>query len=794
MNHAPPRVCLGVLLIALATLLFEVCLTRIFSVTLWYHFGFLAIALAMLGGTAAAVCCFVLGERATGDGYRAWLSWCALGFALLGPASLWLHFHAPLDAYAIGGEKFFAAMGAQLLGFFLVFFASGMCITIALTRHAVSLGTIYFCDLIGAAAGAILFVPLLAWFSAPALVFAASLAAAMAGLLFFGPGAAWPQKGAAGLATAACAALLAINDSAGVLEVLRIKAYRGATMQAEEQGKIYEKWSPVARVAVFEPRISSGGREMMRLTNDGGAPTNLHRFDGDVAKLDYLRGDARQIAHHLKPSADVLVIGSAGGRDVRSALAFDQKRIAAVEINPVTVDLVRSRYADYIGRIFEHPRVTLHEEEGRNFLTASDAAYDLIQVSMIDSWAGSTAGAYVFNESNLYTTDAIADYLARLKPGGILSITRYYRSHETIRLANVMLAHLEDAGVPDSHLRLVVALEQGSKTRGTLLLKNGIFTAEEAPAIVAAARASYNDLVYAPHVADEDLVSGEYAQVFRSLICPAKYGGGSREEVVSTFPLDISAVSDDRPFFFFMDRPSSALMLEGSGHIARRMAIPLLYGVFGFLALACGLTVVLPLVLSRCSGVRGMPYRWRAMIYFGCLGLGFMVIELGLIHKLTVLLGYPAYSFITVVTTLLLAGGMGSWLSGRVSPNHGRRTLCLVLVLVTIGTASCAIACQYSHTLRSLDSTWRTLCVVAFLAPLGLVMGMCFPLGMSILRRLHPSIVPWGWGVNGACGVFGCAAMLVIALNFGLTACLLTGCACYFVALTCMATIRAPAS
>jgi hypothetical protein len=792
MTRVPPRICVGVLLIALATLLFEVCLTRTFSVTLWYHFGFLAIALAMLGGTAAAVACHVLGDRLTGDGFAVRLGWFAMVFAAAAPAAMWLHFHAPLDAYAVGGEKFFAATGIQLLGFFLVFFSGGMCITIALTRFAVRLGTVYFFDLVGAAAGAVLFVPLLAWFSAPALVFAASLAGGAAALLFLGRRAGWVIRPAAALVTAGAAVLLCVNDSLGVLEVSRIKAYRGATMQEEERGRIYEKWSPVARVAVFEPRLSAEGQEMMRLTNDGGAPTNLHKFDGDVAKLADLRGEARQIAHHLKPGADVLIIGSAGGRDVRSALAFDQQSITAVEINPVTVELVRERYADYIGRLFEHPRVTLHQAEGRNFLTASQARYDLIQVSMIDSWAGSTAGAYVFNESNLYTTDAVADYLAHLKPDGVLSITRYYRSHEAIRLANVILAHLEHRGVPDPHRRLVVVQEQASKRRGTLLLKNGTFGPGDAPALLAAARASHNDLVYAPHVAEEDLVRDEYARVFRSLIHPQRYGATSRAAVVRAFPLDISPVSDDRPFFFFMDRPRSALLMGGDGPAARRMALPLLYGVFGFLALVCVLTVILPLALSRRSGLRGMPYRWRGMAYFGCLGVGFMLIELGLIHRFTVLLGYPAYSFITVVTTLLLAGGIGSWLSGHPTIHGRRRVLCLALAAVAVAISAIALEPEHVHALRALPAAWRTACVAGLIAPLGLAMGMCFPLGMDVLRRLHPGIVAWGWGVNGACGVFGCAATLVIALNFGLTACLLTGGACYLVALACVATVRVP--
>src|SRR5947207_5084101 len=174
MARVPPRICWGVFLTALAALLFEVCLTRIFSVTLWYHFGFLAIALAMLGGTAAAMSCFIFRRWLLGDDYQSRLGWSAFLFALAAPVAMVVHFHAPLDEYHIGHLMFFALWGAQFLLLFLVFFAAGLCLTIALAKHAARLNTVYFFDLVGAACGPLLFILLLSWFSAPALVFLVS--------------------------------------------------------------------------------------------------------------------------------------------------------------------------------------------------------------------------------------------------------------------------------------------------------------------------------------------------------------------------------------------------------------------------------------------------------------------------------------------------------------------------------------------------------------------------------------------------------------------------------------------
>jgi hypothetical protein len=781
------RLLAGVFLVALAGLLFEVTLTRIFSVTLWYHFGFLAIALAMLGGTAAAVACFVFRERLAGERAESNLGWFALLFAVAAPLAVACHLSNRLERYDVDEAKLWLYASLQCALLFAVFFAAGMCISIALVRHAARLGKVYFADLVGAALGTVLVAPLLWTLSAPTIAFVVSAAGAVAALLFFPAGRRGGKLLAAG-ATLAAAALVCVNDPWGLVKVSRIKSYAAAQLQTIEPEKVYEQWSLVGRVAVFPPRKSRGGREMMRVTVDGGAPTNLHRYGGDPNELGYLRHDFRQIGQHLRPGGEILIIGSAGGRDVRAALEFGQKRITAVELNPVTAHLVMERYADYIGHIFSDPRVRFYNAEGRNFVASSSDRYDLIQINMVDSWGG---GAYVFNESNLYTREAIADYLAHLKPGGILAITRYYRFDETLRLANTMLEELEASGTGDGHQRIAVVLEKRTAERACVLLKNGTFTAEETERLASAAWGSGHEIVYAPFVSAERLVQSDYARLFRSLIDPVAHGERGRADVVGRYRRDVSAVTDDRPFFFFMDRPGQVLQFGEDRHSSRRLAVPLLYGVVVFLAAASVLTVLVPLVLSRRANVRGVPFKVRCMLYFGCLGLGFMLIELGLVHKFTVLLGYPGYAFVVVLATLLCAGGLGSVASERWL-SRGTRPLYILLPLVAQCAGALAFAPQLEM-LRIVTPAWATACVVALLAPLGFLMGMCLPAGMQIARRLHGALVAWGWGVNGVCSVLGCAAALALALHFGLTVCLLAGGGCYLLALLAISTVK-PAS
>lgn len=790
-----PGLVAGVSLIAMATLVYEVLLTRIFSVTLWYHFGFLAISMALLGIAASAVLCFLYPERLVGERHLRVMCLSALAFAALAPATVAFHVSAQLPSYE-DPMAFYAVFGAQLTLFFLAFFSAGLCISIALYRYAEKVGTIYFFDLVGAAVGSLSVVPLLYYWSAPALVFAVSAIACLAAAAFVQtPGRILVRLLCLGAASA-CIALAWFNDDLGLLRVRLIKSYSTGDFQRPEPEKFFEKWSPVARVAVIAPGRPFSPKEMLRITTDAGAPSLMLAFDGDYSKIQHLRWDPVQAAHHLKRRAHTLVIGTGGGIDVLTALVFDQERVTGVEINPVMAKIVTDHFADYTGRIFDDPRVTLHVREGRNFVAGSEDAYDIIQFMMIDSWSGSAAaGAYVFSENSLYTTEAVGDYLAHLKPGGILAMTRYFRWAEGLRLTNLFADHLERQGVEDVERRIVV-LKKTEKTAShivTVLLKNGEFAREEVVTLRELAKRTGAQILYAPHLPETELPTKGQDGLFRVAVNPPAYGL-TRQGFVEGHTWNLSPPTDDHPFFFFTRRLRDVFSVSSSEHAARRAAIPLLLGMAMVFALIALLSIFLPLYLRARSEIRQAPYRVRSLAYFAMLGAGFMLVEISLIQRLTIFLGHPTWSFVVVLTTLLFSSGSGSLFSARwadANPRILSRVLAFILVL--LGFYTLVVYDQFIG-LMALGKAARILLVIAVMMPVGFLMGMCFPMGVQIARRFHESLVPWGWGVNGAFSVFASILSIVLAIALGFKTSLALGTACYSVALFIILTLVRPES
>ena len=793
-NRVPRSVLTGVGLVALGTLLFEVTLTRIFAVTMWYYFGSLAISLALMGLSIAAICCFLFHDRFLGKQADDYLVLFPLLFAVSAPLSVFVHLQAKLEHYAVDPVRFFLTLSLEILFLVFPFFCSGMCISIALYRYSSHVHQVYFVDLVGASLGSLLVVAMLYRFSGLAIVFGVAAIAALAGVSF--SLSTHRLRAQAGLILVAVGggALLFVNDSLGVLAINQVKSYVPGRLQQAETERIYEEWCPLSRVAVFAPVYSDDGASMT-VTYDAGAPTLLRYYSGDVSQAEYLRRSPRQIVHHLKPNADVLVIGSGGGTDILSSLIFDQRKVTAIEINPVVAKLVTKTYANYIGRIFDDPRVTLEVRDGRNFVAGTTEKFDIIQITMIDSWVGAAAGAYLFNENSLYTREAVRDYVRRLKPGGILSITRYYDWDEALRLTNLAVSYLAEAGLADEIANRIIVVgtkPAPSYRQATLLLKNGTYTPEESQKLLATATADGYPVIYAPHLLESDLDPASYSGLFRALIAPAKFGGGrSREDLVSSFPKDISASTDDKPFFFFNARLGQIFDPDPYDHASRRLAMPLLYGCFAVFAVFGFLTILLPLWLSGKGEVRSTGPSLRLLTYFGCLGAGYMLIEIPLIQRLTIFLGHPTYSFVVVLAALLFSSGLGSLASGDKSLRPSVTRLLRVLIGVAVAII---LYLTFAHgaliDLMWLSKSARIALAVGLLFPAGFLMGMCFPLGIRIAREIHPRLVPWGWGVNGAFSVFASSCSLILALNFGLRLTILAGLLCYLLAFFLILSLR----
>src|SRR5918993_2179353 len=491
-NAATPsaRHLAGVALVSATLLMTELALTRIFSVTMYYHFAFLAISIALFGLSASGVYAYVMrrsfDKRSTGS----LLTLHSLLFAAATVLAL-----AALVRIRVGlnySHENLVKMIAIYTLAALPFFTGGAVISLAITRLRKQVNVVYGADLIGAAAGCLLLLPLLNRFGAPGVVLLAAVLGGAAALLFS------PAK--AMVRTAAIAAL-AVGIPGG-LQLMGSAPFDVSNTKGHDQDTVlFAKWNSFSRVAVYDRShgdwsLSStykGEKPETRFMDiDSAASTPIVRFDGDLSKVEYLKYELTGLAFHLVgsdprtvPVSDpgtvrgsdpftALIIGPGGGRDLLTALVFGASRVDGVEVNPIIAnDVMLGQFRDFSGGIYQNPKVHVVVDDGRSFIRRSDQRYDVIQASLVDTWAATAAGAYTLTENTLYTKEAFEDYYDHLTERGVLTITRWV--FDGLRLVSLAQAACESRGCSAADHMAIVQQDRVA----TFLLKKTAFTKED---------------------------------------------------------------------------------------------------------------------------------------------------------------------------------------------------------------------------------------------------------------------------------------------------------------------------
>lgn len=785
----------GLFLVTLATLLDEILLTRIFSVATWYHFAFLAISIAMLGMTLGSIAVGVFGGRFSEERTRRHLALSALLFAgTLGLgflAQIRIPFSTDLSAVALAGDT------AILLLATVPFACSGVCVCLALTRFPRQVGRLYAVDLTGAAVACVAVIYLLKITDGPTAVIGAAAVAAAGAICFA------LDAGDARLVRAAVVAAAVLSGAAAIHTVLvwnqrpiiRLRSVKGTV----EERPLYEKWNSFSRIRVrpsptasplgwglsqaFRPRHDV--RQLI-LDIDGGASTVLTGFDGNLEAVEHLRYDITSLPHVLRPDARVLVIGAGGGRDILAALVFGQHSVVGVEINEEILRAVTGRFGEFTGHLERDPRVLLVNDEARSYVARQRGRYDIIQASLIDTSAATAAGAFVMTENSIYTLEAWKVFLDHLAPRGVLAFSWFYfsgRPAEMYRLTALAGEALRRRGIADVRSHILLARHRtAAKSVGTLLVSPDPFSPEDLAALETTAGALKFEVVLAPGTT----VDPVFAQVAAGT-SPGVIGDG--------LPLRVDPPTDDTPFFFNMLRLRDAFRYlagmragiagaEEPGSLGGNLRAVVLLCVL--LAAVVTLTLValaVPVVLAvRRKDRRGaIPY----LLYFACIGLGFMLVEISQVQRLIIFLGHPTYGLSVALFSLLLAGGAGSLAAGR-GAGIGRLAALPVVLLLFGGTTPRVI-----EAFAASGTPVRILVSAALLLPIGFVMGMAFPAGMNAAEGRFPGMSPWFWGVNGAASVCASVVATATALSFGIAAAFWSGCGCYVLALlACAAATR----
>jgi hypothetical protein len=515
----------------------------------------------------------------------------------------------------------------------------------------------------------------------------------------------------------------------------------------------------------------------------------MMNFDGDVARIGFLRESSLYLAHHLRHPASVLIIGPGGGRDILAAHAFGQPSVLAIELNPLMRHIVQEKYGDYSGRPYTLPGVEVIVDEARSRLSGVERSFDVIQLSFIDTFALNAAGGFVFSENYLYTAEAFHEYYRHLTDDGILTVSRYFTEqypYEIQRLAALVRVVWGIEGAADPSRHVVVAKQL---LNAVLLAKRTPFTDAELNELGRVAEENNIGVLYRP-----DTPNWFDPGVGEILRTPDLWGH------LAAHPFDISPPIDDRPFFFHLLRGRLAAeelpdRQKEPFQFLRQWneALALLYLLVAVVVVLAGLFFLAPLfVLARRreSGV-GPRTATPLLFYFACLGYGFMMLEIPLLQRFVLLLGYPVYALAVVLFSLLLFSGLGSLLSSRLDGDPHRRLRGVLVAIVVVGIGSIKVVPALVAALLGTPIVARIAATVAFLAPIGLLLGMPYPLGIGVLRRFDEQLVPWAWGLNGCLSVVASVLAIFIGTRYGFSFAFLSGIAAYALALAVMAAVPA---
>src|SRR5262245_34216146 len=777
----------GLFLVTLATLMLEILDSRLLSVLTWYHLAFLTVSLAMLGMAAGAVLVFVGGERYTEQRAIRELPrvtvWLALAIPLMHMGNLSM----PIPVLEEFRVREVSAIVFATLVLGLPFLLAGVAVTLALTRSGGSASRLYAADLLGAAMGCLVVVPLLDRTNITSVAFAAGGVAAAGAYCFdrfarvrlaadAADRARYDRRWfsiALCLGLLAAAALNAVAKPGIGVVYAKSRIFRGAgtdTAGKNEERVEWSAWNTHSYV-IITPSFSGPafywgpgrGAEQFQTTSawiliDADAGTPITKWDGHIENLGWVSYDVTTLPYHLR-KGNAGIIGVGGGRDILSALWGGNTSVTGIEINKNLLRALQGPYR-FFANIVNRREVQLVHGEARSYLSRTDKRFDVLQMSLIDTWASTGAGAFTLSENGLYTIEGWRLFLDRLTPGGLFSVSRWFSpgaTSETSRLLALAVAALLDRGVhrPLSHMAML-----SSQNVATLIVSNQPLTDEDRSIVTKLADERQFDVVVSPWTGTANpFLSG----IVKSSSVP-ELDAAIRHPI-----FDFTPPTDERPFFFNTLKPSSfhrAFDVPHDGVIAGNLratwTLVLLFIIATILVIGI---IIWPLFRSGLPTMESSSFV-MSVAYFGMIGVGYMLIQIPFLQRFSVYLGHPTYTFAIILFSMICFTGIGSFISERFPIERNRWVLKLplaigvaVLVLIYVIQPIMDSTIQFGLPVRSLV-------VIACSAPISVLLGFCFPVGMTLVGRLSPDATAWMWGVNGAAGVL--ASIMAVAISMWL--------------------------
>jgi len=794
----------SIFLISAAAVSYEILLIRLLSIIQWHHFISMIVSLALLGYAASGTFVALFQKRLISR-----FEWFFMGNAALFGLTMvagfivaqGIHFN-PLEVLWEPKQVF--RLVAVYLTLFVPFFFAANCICAAFVRFKEQIHRIYWFDLFGAGTGALGVLALLFLFPADTcLRVLCALGPVAAGVFALGLRVSGSGKTA-----------LALGLSGLALPFLwpqpwlspRISEYKGLSLaqRIPDTEIVSERHSPLGRLAVvrsptipfrYAPGLSLNCAweppPQLGIFTDGDAFSPITHDDGNPETIAYLDCLSSALPYHLLENPKALILGAGGGMDVLTALYHGATAIDAVEVNPQVIELLKRDHAEFAGRIYEKEPVRIHLAEARGFAARGSGQYDLIQVSLLDSFGAAISASGALAASYLYTVEAFEDYYRRLAPGGILAVTRWLKvpPRDALKLFATAVAALDRLGVDTPGRRLAMIR---SWMTTTMLVKKAEFTPSDIAGIKSFCNDRSFDVIYYPGVRETDV------NRYNVLDAPYFYQGVTallgeeREEFLDRYKFNVSPATDDRPYFFHFFKWRSLgeiLSLKGQG------GLPLLEWGYPILAVTLLQALILSFIFVLLPlGIVGrnrtkLKQKGRLSIYFSALGLAFLFIEIAFIQKFILFLHHPVYAVSAVLCAFLIFAGLGSGFSQRWS-HHVQRLrpaspgLPIAAAVVGIGLF-CLLYLFFLpplfHHWIHLSNAWKFPLSVLLIAPPAFFMGMPFPLGLARVAQAKPDFIPWAWGLNGCASVLSAILATMLSVHFGFNAVIVSAVLLYII-------------
>jgi len=773
-----PSFYFGLTLLSFALLGTQMLLTRILSVIYWFQYVFLIISSVMFGLTLGTLIIYLTPQFFTKEKtfYHittfAYLSSLGIIFGFL--SLFWLpytfHFWL-LDKYTI----------TVLYAFLSVpFIAIGICLSLCLSRFPKSIGKIYSFNLIGSALGCLGAYYILNMNNAASAIFCFAAVCALASLSF-----SYTCKSGKGpqiifIATAAfCLFFSAYNNTHNNILPTFIKH-----STQDFSNTLHSKWNFFSYVSVkkhpanqafgwgYSPKIREENikTSSLMIKIDEGAGTVMTKYN-QLSDLEYLKLDISALGYQLRNNDDVFIIGPGGGRDPLTAVISGAKNVTGVEINRDIIDAVFNRFHDFGGKGLLIPQIKIHHDEARSFLSNEPSKYNIIQASLIDSWAASASNAFALAENNLYTKDAWLIYMKHLKPEGILTFSRFYHKppYQIYKLVTMAKSALKTIGVanPRDHIILVRVPKTKSYYTGTILVSRSPFKPEELKKLSDICKNLQFEIMLTPKESKDPI----FTEIFAN---------PSDHYTIESLDGNIDPPTDDRPFFFYHANFSDFFKKNISSHGLNQFRKGA-SAIFGY-----GLIFILIPLIIRPKFKGYAPISLRLIIYFTSIGLAFMLIEFGLMQRLGIYLGHPMYGLTIVLFSLLLATGIGSYCS-KFFNTKSRIKIVFVALITTILLLQFILP-KISTLTTASPLGMKFVITAGCLLLTGFFMGTAFPLGITLASRTPDTPLILYWGINGLSSMVGTTIATLFLINFGFQYAMIFGAAAYLAAAFCYLT------